>query len=101
MTAEIKAFPGTSDPQRPPGLQPSAEVIGFLKELLMDAESGKLRAIAVATVAEGDMVAFGWVHGGGPTSHSLMAAVSDLAFEFAAKRRDDRSCAYRPPVPGA
>jgi hypothetical protein len=58
--AEVKSFPGVTQPDHALGVQPVAEVVQSLKELLAKAESGQLRAIAFAYIRPGERVSYGW-----------------------------------------
>jgi hypothetical protein len=97
MSADIRAFPGTSDPEAPRDLQPVDNVISELSDLLEQARRGEIRAFAAAIVMPGDFTTHCWSRGYGQHAHSLHAAISDLAFAASLDRHHSRNAG---PVPG-
>lgn len=80
MTAEVKAFPGVSQPDQPAELQPLEEVIRLLEDTLAEAKAGNIRGVAIAVI-EGDTRTTQWW--AGEQQHRLMASVCYLQYRMA------------------
>ena len=65
----------------PPG-QPNQDLIDTLERLLAEAKSGDLRALAIATVREGNITGTGW-DGSDGTRHPLSSAIMMLHSRYA------------------
>lgn len=86
----VFAFPRTVSPDLGRDEQPVAECIDVLEDLLTDARSGRIRAIAAAVVERGDNATYCWARGYGQTAHAQAAAISDLSFAYAMDRHMTR-----------
>jgi hypothetical protein len=82
----VYAFRGTVSPELGRDEQPVAGVIAELEQLLADAKSGKIRAIAFALVFTGNFTSYGWARGHGQTAHAQAAAIGDLSFAIQYER---------------
>lgn len=79
--AEVHAFPGVTEPERPAKLQPNTDAIELLEKTLAEARAGKIRSVAVAVVEEDTRTAQWWA---GVHCHRLMASVMYLQHRMAA-----------------
>lgn len=85
--AEVHAFPGTADPDRPRDEQPVPGIVAFVEKLLDDAKAGRVRALAIAAVKQGDMVTTAWERPeDGDYGHQLAAAIGCLSHRYFASR---------------
>jgi hypothetical protein len=84
-------MPGVSRPSASAHEQPVPEVVEKLQKLLAEAQQGRVRAVAFATVGPDHVVAQNFEMGSGGYVHDLMAGISYLAARYAAavNRRDD------------
>lgn len=72
-------------------------VVHELEDLLREARSGRLRAIAVAEVYRGDWTSYRWARPYKAAAHALCAAIGDLEFEYELARHDAHRSASKPP----
>ncbi len=79
--AEIHVLPGSRKAPDDSSAEPA--VIAMLEQLLLDAKSGNLQAIAFAGVREGGRSSQGWEIGEGPNAVRLMGAISYLHSRYA------------------
>lgn len=86
VMGDVRALPGVSAPNRPRNEQPVENVIEVLQELLDEAKTGTIRAVAYAIVSSAERTSYGWVQGRGQTAHEQTAAISELAFAWSMNR---------------
>lgn len=84
VTAEIKPFPGVPEPERPLADQPDKDVVELCEGLLADAQSGRLRAVAVAYVKTGEATGTAWALAQFQT-HVVASAVAQLNYRYFAE----------------
>lgn len=88
MGAEIKSFPGVSDPARGVEQQPVPHVIELLERRLAQARAGEIRGIAVAVVDPGGEIETEAKHDG-LSGNLLSGAVAHLFYDYMRNTRDE------------
>jgi len=99
-TDNVRTFPGVANPQAAVDLQPQANVIAKLEQLLERAKAGQIRAIAFTFVKPGGWLCDGWEDDSG-TVHLLMAGISYLQNRFATSVNMRDEVDASPPPQGA